>query len=344
MNQGLLNCTCAAVLATLLGWGLYVGRPVFVPIAFGIIATYVVFGLANLLRRIPYAGTRLRAGLRYAIAATLMLFTVYLSVDLLLSDKDRLMAVAPKYEATLLALLTRFAALLHIETEASWSAIRRDLLASVNVQGIITSTLSSVSSLLATIIVVLLYATFFLIEHGKYRRKLLRLAGGSTQIVEVIDEINAKIGVYLAMKALLGAILGVVSWICMRLVGLEFAELWAVLIALLNFIPYAGSWISVAMPTLLAALQFGQLNEAIVLLASLTLANFLVGHLLDPWLMGGSLNLSPAVILISLAVWSSIWGIAGAFLAVPITVGLIIAFSAFDSTRPYATLLTNDDG
>lgn len=343
MNQGLLKCTCAVALATLSGWVLYVGRPVLVPIAFGIIATYVVFGLAGLLRRIPYLGARLRAGLRYAIAATLMLVTIYLSINLLLSDKDRLMALAPKYEATLLLLLTKFAALLHIETEASWAAIRRDLLATVNVQGIVTATLSSVSSMLATILVVLLYAAFFLAEHAKFRRKLVTFASDAPQIVSVIDEINAKIGTYLALKALLGAILGIVSWICMHFVGLEFAALWAVLIGLLNFIPYAGSLISVAVPTLLAVLQFGEWNEAIALFFSLSLANFMVGHILDPWLMGGSLNLSPAVILMSLAVWSAIWGIAGAFLAVPITVGLIIAFSAFESTRRFAVLLTNDD-
>jgi predicted PurR-regulated permease PerM len=343
MNQGLLKCTCAVLLVTLLGWLMYVGRPVLVPIAFGIIATYVVFGLASLLRRIPYLGPRLRTGLRYAISAALLLVAIYVSVDLLLSDKDGLMALAPKYEATLLALLTKFAALLHIETEASWTAIRRDLLASVDIQAILTSMLSSVSSLLAAIIVVLLYSAFFLTEHAKFRRKLVKLAGGSQQIVSVVDAVNAKIGLYLALKALLGAILGIVSWICMHFVGLEFAALWAVLIGLLNFIPYAGSWISVALPTLLAALQFGHLSEAIVLFFALTLANFIVGHILDPWLMGGSLNLSPTVILISLAVWSSIWGIAGAFLAVPITVGLVIAFSAFESTRRFAVLLSNDD-
>ncbi|PXW24833.1 AI-2E family transporter [Paraburkholderia caballeronis] len=342
MNQGLLKCTCAIVLATLIGWILHVGRSVLVPIAFGIIATYVIFGLAGLLRRIPYAGERLKAGLRYTIAATLMVFIVYLSVDLLLSDKDRLMALAPKYEATLLALLTKFAAFLHIETEASWTAIRRDLLATVDVQAIITATLSSVSSLIATIVVVTLYAAFFLVEHAKFRRKLVTFAGGTTQIVSVIDEVNAKIGTYLALKALLGVILGIASWVCMYFIGLEFAELWAVLIGLLNFIPYAGSLVSVALPTLLAALQFGQLSEAFAIFVALTVINFVVGHILDPWLMGGSLNLSPTVILISLAAWSSVWGIAGAFLAVPITVGLIIAFSAFDSTRRFAMLLTND--
>lgn len=343
MNQVLIKSTCALVLVTLLGWLLHVGRPVVVPIAFGIIAAYVIFGLADLLRRIPYAGNRMRAGVRYTIAVSLMLFAVYLSVNLLLADKDRLIAVAPMYEATLLTLLTKFAAILHIETEASWTAIRRDLLASVNVQSLITSTLSSVSSLLATIVVVLLYTAFFLIEHTKFRRKLVRFAAGSPRVVSVIDEINAKIGTYLALKALLGMILGVLSWICMRFVGLEFAELWAVLIGLLNFIPYAGSMISVVVPTLLTALQFGQFGEAMLVFITLTLINFVIGHLVDPWLMGGSLNLSPAVILVSLAVWSSIWGVAGAFLAVPITAALIIAFSAFGSTRRFAELITNDD-
>ena len=91
------------------------------------------------------------------------------------------------------------------------------------------------------------------------------------------------------------------------------------------------------------ALQFGQWNEPIVLLISLSAINFVMGNVLDPWLMAGSLNLSPAVILMSLAAWTTIWGIAGAFLAVPGTVALTIIFSAFSSTRPLALLLTKDD-
>jgi AI-2 transport protein TqsA len=94
---------------------------------------------------------------------------------------------------------------------------------------------------------------------------------------------------------------------------------------------------------LLAALQFGQWSEPITVLVVLSAINFVIGNLLDPWLMSGSLNLSPAVILMSLAAWTTIWGVAGAFLAVPGTVALTILFSAFDSTRPLALLLTRDD-
>ncbi|HKT91535.1 MAG TPA: AI-2E family transporter [Paraburkholderia sp.] len=343
MKQDLVTFTCVVVIAVITGWVLYIGRPVLVPIAFAIITSYVIYGLADILRRVPHVGKRIRTGVRYWSAAALILVAVWLATELLLSDTDRMLAVAPKYEATLLALLTKITALFHLETEASWAAFRRELLATVNVQSLLTSLLGSLSSIMATTLVVLLYTAFFMIEMGRFRRKLSAVMRGKADMEPVIDAINAKIGTYLALKALLGVVLGILSWICMHLVGLEFAPLIAILIVLLNFVPYAGSLISVALPALLAALQFGQWNEAITLLIALSAINFVMGNVLDPWLMAGSLNLSPAVILMSLAAWTAIWGIPGAFLAVPGTVALTIIFSAFSSTRPLALLLTKDD-
>jgi AI-2 transport protein TqsA len=75
-------------------------------------------------------------------------------------------------------------------------------------------------------------------------------------------------------------------------------------------------------------------------LLPLTVIQFLIGNFLDPYVMGSSLNLSPFVILVSLAAWSSLWGMAGAFLAVPITAIMAIVFSQFDGTRPIAVLLS----
>ncbi|CAB3756490.1 AI-2E family transporter [Paraburkholderia humisilvae] len=343
MKPDLVACTCLLVITVITGWVLYIGRSVLVPIAFAIITCYVIYGLAEILRRVPHIGQRLRPGTRYWSAAVILLIAAYLAAELLLADTDRMVAVAPKYESTLLALLTKFAALLHIETEATWTAFRRDLLGAVNVQAILTSLLGSVSSMMATAFVVMLYAAFFMFEHHKFRRKLLAAMRGKANLEPVIDAVNEKIGTYLALKALLGVILGILSYITMRLVHLEFAALLAVLIALLNFVPYAGSLLSVVLPTLLAALQFGQWSEPITLLIALSIINFVIGNVVDPWLMSGSLNLSPAVILMSLAAWTAIWGIAGAFLAVPGTVALTILLSAFDSTRPVALLLTRDD-
>jgi predicted PurR-regulated permease PerM len=116
--------------------------------------------------------------------------------------------------------------------------------------------------------------------------------------------------------------------------------LWAVLIAVMNFVPYVGSALGVVFPVLMTIVQFDDLGVVLTMLASLTALQFAIGNFLDPYLMGNSLNLSPFAILVSLAVWSELWGVPGAFLSVPITAILAIVFSEFPGTRPIAVLLS----
>ena len=78
----------------------------------------------------------------------------------------------------------------------------------------------------------------------------------------------------------------------------------------------------------------------VAMFVALTVAQAAIGTFLDPYVMGSSLNLSPFVILVSLTVWSRLWGIPGAFLAVPITAIMAIMFSGFQGTRPIAVLLS----
>ena len=69
---------------------------------------------------------------------------------------------------------------------------------------------------------------------------------------------------------------------------------------------------------------------------------FIIGSLLEPRLTGATLNLSPVVILLSLAIWGSIWGVIGMFLCVPLITIINIILAQFDNTRPIAVLLTAD--
>ncbi len=74
--------------------------------------------------------------------------------------------------------------------------------------------------------------------------------------------------------------------------------------------------------------------------AGLTAIQLGLGSLLEPRLMGSTLNLSPVVIVVSLAVWGSLWGIAGMFLCVPIMVIITIVCAHFGPTRPIAIVLS----
>jgi AI-2 transport protein TqsA len=135
-------------------------------------------------------------------------------------------------------------------------------------------------------------------------------------------------------------LLALISYAVMRMYDLEFAALWAVLIALLNFVPYVGSVLGVVLPVLMALVQFADPGTVLQLLLVLSVVQFGIGNFLDPYVMASSLNLSPFAILISLAIWSELWGIPGAFLAVPITAIITIVLSEFRGTRPLAVLLS----
>ena len=67
---------------------------------------------------------------------------------------------------------------------------------------------------------------------------------------------------------------------------------------------------------------------------------FLLGNVVDPYLMANSLNLSPLAIVASLAFWGALWGVSGAFLAVPLTACIAMVLAEFKGTRPIAIMLS----
>lgn len=345
MSDRLQASVCVVVLMLIVGWVLFIGRAVFVPIVFGIIAVYVIVGFTRLLQRVPVIGERLPVQVRYALSIFVIAAGIFFAVDMLVANYDALVALAPRYQDSILSLIQKIAALLHLENEPTWDSLRRDMLAQFNVQAIVTGMLASLSSVIINVFVVALYASFLLFEHRTFGEKLSNMsanARNAARVKSVVIDINRRIGAYLALKTLLGVVLGGICWGAMRGMNLEFAGLWAVLTALLNYVPYIGSVLGILFPALMSVLQFGDLNDVLIIVMALTIIHFLIGNILDPYLMGNSLNLSPFAILASMAIWSALWGISGAFLAVPITVIVTIIFSEFDMTRPVAILLSKN--
>jgi predicted PurR-regulated permease PerM len=345
MNDRFQTLVAGAVLAVVIGWVLHIGKEVFVPIIFGALVVYVIVGLTRLLGRIPYLGRILPPRIRSALSVLVIAWGLVAIANLILANKDSVLALVPQYQESLLAVIQRGAVFLHIETEPTWTTLRQDLVARISVQPLIGSMVASVSAIAVTVVIVLLYASFLLIEQRSFDAKIAAISTHPrivARIRQVTSDINSRIGAYLALKTFLSILLGATSWIAMALVGLEFAGFWAALIALLNYIPYIGSFLGVLFPVTMAIVQFANPNDVLAVLLPLTALQFLIGNFLDPYVMGNSLNLSPFAILVSLAAWSALWGIPGAFLAVPITAIMAIVFSEFAGTRPIAVLLSRD--
>ena len=345
MNDRFQSLVSGAVLAVVIGWVLHIGKEVFVPIIFGALVFYVIVGLTRLLGRIPVIGRILPPRIRSALSVMVIACGLVAIANLILANKDSVLALAPQYQESLLAVIQRGAVLLHIETEPTWTTLRRDLFGQISLQPLIGSMVASVSAIAVTVIVVLLYASFLLIEQRSFDAKIAALSSDPrivARVRQVTSDINSRIGSYLALKTFLSILLGLTSWIVMAFMGLEFAAFWAVVIALLNYVPYIGSFLGVLFPVTMAIVQFANPNDVLAVFLPLTALQFLIGNFLDPYVMGNSLNLSPFAILVSLATWSALWGIPGAFLAVPITAIMAIVFSEFAGTRPLAVLLSRD--
>ena len=344
MNHRLQSLVNGTVLAIAFGWLLYIGRDILVPVVFSVLVVYVILGLARLLARIPVMRSKEPSKLHYAASILLIVLALFAGTSLLMSQLVRVAELAPQYMASLLATIQRGAVALGVESEPTWTTLRGSFQQYINLASIAGGTMTVVLSLLGSLIVVSLYVAFLLMEQKVLPAKLAaigRETGGGEQLQKILTRINTRIGTYLAMKTLISLLTAFVSYLIMWFFGLEFAALWAVLIFFLNFIPYVGSWLSVLVPSLFALLQFGgDLGMLLAVVATLSVAQFFLGNFLDPYLMANSLNLSGLAILISLAAWSALWGIPGAFLAVPITACITMVLAEFKGTRPFAILMS----
>ncbi len=331
------------VLLAIGGWLLNVGEDILVPAVLGAVIVYIIVGIAQTLGRLPVIGRALPVQLRYLFSIIVIGIALTLLAYLVMANKERALALAPEYQQSLLASIQRMAVYFGIETEPTWATLREELVGRINLQRLFGSFLSSTGSILISFVVALMYAVFLLAERSVFEGKLSNLADDPRQVARiraVIGTINQRIGSYLALKTLLSVLLALVSYAVMRMYDLEFAALWAVLIALLNFVPYVGSVLGVVLPVLMALVQFADPGMVLQLLLALSVVQFGIGNFLDPYVMASSLNLSPFAILVSLAIWSELWGIPGAFLAVPITAIMTIVLSEFPGTRPLAVLLS----
>ncbi|WP_093014042.1 MULTISPECIES: AI-2E family transporter [Roseivivax] len=334
--------TYGLALTLMIGWVLWIGKPVLLPVLSAIIAVYVLLTAAASMGQLPVLGRFPNWALR---AIILLLFTcaVILLFVLVINNLAQVAAALPRYETNLDAIATQFAGLLRIENEPTWENLRSATLDRIDMGSWVTPALLSLQDFGVALFLVVLYASFIMAERGTMAKKVVIAMGGETtgeRALSLLSRINERVGEYLFVKTVLNVLLGGISYAIMLVLGIEFALFWAVLIAFLNYIPYFGSIVGVVFPVLLSLAQFGSLWMSGVVLISLTTAQMFIGAYLEPRMMGRAFNLSPFVVLLALAFWSTLWGLAGALLAVPMTASLVMVLAEIKLTRPVAILLS----
>jgi AI-2 transport protein TqsA len=343
-EMGWLRVPAALLTVLLVLVLLKIGQPVLLPILLAVIAVYVLVETEAALSRLPGLFRLPRIILRGLV---LVLFLALLfAFGLVIEGTVRQIAeAAPRYEANLDSMIAGLAERLDIDGAALWERIATEVAEAVDLQRIMGAVLLSLGNFGLMLFLVAIYASFLMAERVALPEKLARafaLPENAERAVRIVAEINDGIGSYLATKTLINVILGILSYGILVLFGVDFALFWALLIALLNYIPYLGSYLGVAFPVVLSLAQFGQIGTTLILTACLTAAQLWVGNWLEPKLIGRTANLSPFVVLAALAAWSALWGIPGAIFAVPLTSMIAIVCGAFEQTRWVPILLSQD--
>ncbi len=332
----------AVVLAFIVGWLLVIGQGILLPIFAAVISVYVLIAAADamgrfpILRRLPLFARRILVLIGFTMSFVALGLVVAVTVNQLIN-------LVPVYRHNLETLAAQLADLIGMKEHPTWDDLRVATLGRIDLRSLLTSILGSVTNLGTTIFLVVVYAAFLMAERGTFVDKLVAAfpqGEGAELTSQLITDINRRIGEYLAVKTLINVILGAVSYVILVVMGVDFALFWAVMIGLFNYIPYVGSLIAVALPVILSLAQFGSIATTLVLAALLIIPQVFVGNFLEPKMLSRQLNLSPFVVLVALALWSALWGLPGAILAIPMTSMLAIIFAAFPATRFIAVLLS----
>ena len=179
---------------------------------------------------------------------------------------------------------------------------------------------------LGTAFVVIVLVGFMLLRLPDLRERVIRVLGSRNLFLttEALDDAGVRISRYLLMQILINGWTGLCVTGGLWYLGVPNAALWGVLTLVLRFIPYVGCWAAAAMPFLLAFAAFDDWTRplgVVGLFAALELFNYVV---LEPWLYGSNTGLSPVALLLAAAFWTWVWGLAGLFLAVPLTVCVVV--------------------
>jgi predicted PurR-regulated permease PerM len=336
-----IQAAAVGVMVALVFAVLILAKNLIIPMVLALFIWYLINILTEGISSIKFGKLRMPQPLAFAAALIVTLGVFGLLTNLISLSVNEVVRAAPSYQANIDNLLIQIGEWLGLETAPQLSQLWGDY----RLTNLVQLLAGTAASFLGSSGLILIYILFLFLEQKFFRPKIEKLFPNEKQkrdVQIIINQIYRDTRTYIGIKTLTSISTGFISYMIMTFVGLDFALFWGLLIFLLNYIPTIGSIIATFFPSILALVQFPTIGPFLVIVISVTCVQIIVGNIIEPRLLGNTLNLSPLVILLSLALWGTIWGIPGAILCVPITVLVTIIFSRFDSTRFVAIMLSRE--
>ncbi len=312
---------------------------VLVPFILAILLWFIIKQVRRGLRQIGWFKNHSPFWLQTAISTLLILGVGFLLISMLQSNIRSLSLSLPTYEDNVIHMIEEINARWEIDILNSAENYAHDF----DYADILRALLNAFTSILGDLFMILIYLLFLLLEESIFREKLKAIYPTEIQYrasQRMLNKIDRSISSYITLKTFVSFLTGLLSYIALVIIGVKAAAFWAFLIFLLNYIPTIGSLVATAFPVIFAILQFGDWVPALYVMIIVGAIQVVIGNIVEPKVMGNSLNISSLTVILALSFWGALWGITGMILSVPITVIMILVFSEFPSTRPVAILMS----
>ncbi|WP_127903729.1 AI-2E family transporter [Solirhodobacter olei] len=311
---------------------LVLGKTLLVPLVFALMLWAILNELTDQLRRIWFPGW-----LAWTTAFLLIGFALYFVAQVLANQAGALALQIPGY----VNVLQNFWASHVPYPQFSPAHGLQTLLDRSSLPDLLAQTAASIGNTMLGLILVVAYLGFLLVEQRFLPEKLAEISAGRSTKSEgqqVFHAIGQQVRSYLGVCTLMSVAMGAISYGTLTLFGVSFAGSWALLMFLLTYIPTVGA-VGVLLPALMALAQFQVAAPALAILLILGASHLILTNVVEPVMLGRSLNLSPFAIILSLTFWGLVWGVAGLFLAVPMTGAMAIACRRIDGLQWLAVLI-----
>ncbi|MGR3662180.1 MAG: AI-2E family transporter [Paracoccaceae bacterium] len=321
--------------------GLYFGVGFLIPLTIALLCFVLLTAATDWIANLRPGGRQIPQWLARVLALALNLFGLGGIIAILISQASDVTAAIPRYQERLTQIISQLA---QFAGEDVTSRVAAEL-TTLDLSSVVATALGSAGSFVSVFFLVLLYIPFMMAERIPMIKKISLATAtpeAASEFSRVLQSISNGLQRYVGIKTIVSLLTGLLSYAVMKPVGLDFAETWAVLAFVLNFIPTIGSVVAIAIPAIVALVQFESLTPFLIIVFGCGVIQFVIGNILEPAITGKSLNLSPLMVILSLTFWTTIWGIPGALLSVPITVCVMIVLANLPETRPWAIIMSGD--
>lgn len=338
-----VKISLAVLMIIAVGVILHLLQSIFKPLLIALILSYIFEPLIKLMQliKIPkFVATF------FVLIITFVFF--YLIGLIIYSNVDTFSQEFPQYQIKINELYLKVIGILkipHEEVVKFYSQIKwGELLQKLSLPSVLSSSIGSFISFLANLFLVLLFTIYILLGREHLISNIGKAFPGkhSQKIYDAMENINRGIQKYFFAKALISLGTGVSAAVVLLIFGVDFAWVWGLLTFLLNFIPNIGSVVSTVPPILVSIFQFGGFFPAMWIAILLISIQVTWGNVVEPAVMGKSLNMSPLVVIISLIFWGFVWGPIGMILAVPISSSIQIVCRNIEVLKPISILMADE--